>query len=266
MKRICGLGLAVLFFAVQVALPQTTTTTPTSDPQAIALATQALTALTGSVQVSDVTLTGAATRIAGSDIETGTITLEALGTGNSSLSLVTSAGTRSETRSTANGFPQGCWVGIDGTAHAMANHNCVTDAVWFFPALTVLSQAASTNVLAKYVGLETRNGGSVQHIRLQTQIPSPLLATLSTEDIYLDSTSSLPVAIIFTTHPDANALANIPVEIDFSNYQTVSGVSVPFSIQKLLNGSLFLDITIQSATFNSGLSPSAFAAPCVQAQ
>jgi hypothetical protein len=48
------------------------------------------------------------------------------------------------------------------------------------------------------------------------------------------------------------------VEIDFSNYQAVNGVQVPFRVQKFLNGSLFLDVTVQSAVLNSGIPQSDF--------
>ena len=92
------------------------------------------------------------------------------------------------------------------------------------------------------------------------QVPggSDPLVTLSSTDVYLDSSSLLPVAFAFNTHPDNNSLLNIPVEIDFSNYQAVNGAQIPFHIQKFLNGSLFLDMTIQSAAVNSGLTTSTF--------
>ena len=75
----------------------------------------------------------------------------------------------------------------------------------------------------------------------------------------LDSTTFLPDAITFNIHPDNNALLDIPVEIDFSDYRPVSGTQVPFRIQKFLNNSLFLDFQVQNAAINSGLSASAFA-------
>lgn len=262
MKRIF-LGLAVLFLAVQVAFPQSTTTVAVSDPQAIALAAKALAALTGSTSITDVTLSGTVTRTAGSDVETGSVTLKALGTGNSRMDLNTTAGTRSEIRTNAGGFPQGVWIGLDGTSNTMAGHNLMTDPVWFFPVFSILSQASSTNVLSTYVGQETRNGESVQHLRFTQPFsaandPSGILTSLTAEDLYLDATSFLPVAVLFDTHADQDELTNITVEIDFSNYQSSGAASVPGRIRKLLNNSLSLDITIQSATLNSGLSQSAF--------
>jgi hypothetical protein len=258
------LAISVLVLAISAVFPQTSTSPTTSNPQAVSLAAQALAALTGIVQISDVTLTGTATRTAGSDVETGTITLKALGTTNSRMDLVESGGTRSEIRTAASGFPQGTWIGLDGTSHTMAGHNLMTDAVWFFPAFSIVSQAASTNVVATYVDAETRNGVSVQHLRFAqppsvTGDPTGLLTSLTAEDVYLDASSLLPVAILFNTHPDNNAASNIAVEIDFSNYQASSGVEVAQRIQELLNNNLFLDITVQSVALNSGLTTATFA-------
>jgi hypothetical protein len=264
-SSLLGPILAVLFLTFAPAPSQTAATAPASDPQAIALATKALAALTGTVQINDVTLTGTATRTAGSDIETGTITLKALGTTNSRMDFAGSNGSRSEIRTNASGFPQGTWVGPNGAPHAMAGHNCITDAVWFFPAFSILSQASSTKVVATYVGEETRSGESVQHLRLTqptsaTVDPNGLLTSLTIEDVYLDATSFLPVAVLFNTHPDNDAGTNIAVEIDFSDYQSTTGGQAPMQVRELLNNSLFLNITIQSATLNSGLTLSTFSA------
>lgn len=68
----------------------------------------------------------------------------------------------------------------------------------------------------------------------------------------------LPAAITYNIHPDNNALLDIPVEIDFSDYRLVSGVQIPFHIQKCLNNSLLLDFQVQNAAINSGLSASEF--------
>jgi len=262
-------SLAICFgFILQTAAAraQTATTTPASDPQAIALAVQAVSALVGTTQVADATLTGTAIRSVGSDVGTGTITLKVLGNSDSRLDMNLSDGTRSEIRNlSSNGLPQGFWIAPDSSVHSMANHNCMTDSAWFFPALTVLSQVSNTSLLFTYVGQETRNGETVQHIRVAQNVsasvdPTGLIQGLSTEDIYLDATSLLPVALIFNAHPDNNALANIPVEVDFSNYQAVNGAAIPFRIQQFLNGTLFLDVTVQSAALNSGLSSALFSA------
>lgn len=262
-------GISSLLLLALLAFPtlaQTNTQAVASDPQAVALATKAFAALTGGAQIQDVSLSGSANRVAGADEETGTVILKALGATYSELNLNLSGGVRSEVRTAPGGVPQGSWTAPNGSVNPFAQHNCLTDAAWFFPALSALSQLSNPNLIAKYIGQETRGQEAVQHLQLfltlpvTTSDPSGLYSTLTTEDLYLDASSFLPVALKFSAHPDNNALANIPVEVDFSNYQSVSGIQVPFRIQKLLNGSLFLDITVQSAVLNSGLTDADFAA------
>jgi len=52
---------------------------PPSDPQAVTIATQAMAAMTGGTAISDATLSGNVTRIAGSDTANGTATFYAKG-------------------------------------------------------------------------------------------------------------------------------------------------------------------------------------------
>ena len=88
------------------------------------------------------------------------------------------------------------------------------------------------NVVLSYIGLETRNGESVQHIQSYMYQPNqsaltPTPQQLSTMDFYLDAITFLPSAVTFNAHPDNNATANLLLEVDFSNYQAVNGVVVP---------------------------------------
>jgi hypothetical protein len=68
-------------------------------------------------------------------------------------------------------------------------------------------------------------------------------------DLVLAPDTHLPLYALFTAHPDNPwAHADIPVKIAYSNYQSISGVMIPFRIQRYLNGSLVLDLTITSAS------------------
>jgi len=238
---------------------------PVSDPKAVVLATQAISALTNGVAVSDVTLTGDATWIAGSDKETGSATLLAKGTSESRIDLKLSGGARTEVHNDTPGSPQGESIASDGTVQPWAQHNCWINGGWFFPAVSILAATSDPSVIFTYVGLESRDTGSVQHLRAYRYLASKkpglvaLVTSLSTEDIYLDSTSFLPVAFIFNTHPEDDEATNIAVEIDFSDYQPVTGAQVPMHVQKLINGGLAVDIAITNVTVNAGLSDDLFA-------
>jgi hypothetical protein len=80
-------------------------------------------------------------------------------------------------------------------------------------------------------------------------------------EVYLDSSTSLPVSVSFNTHPGGDAGRDFPVEITFSDYQSVSGVRLPFHVQKYLNGTLILDLQFQKADLNMGLTAGSFTVP-----
>src|SRR5208282_3730699 len=254
----------------------------TNDPQAVAAVKSSLSALVGQANVADVTLTGNAQWIAGSAEESGTATLQAMAGGYSQLSLSLSSGPRSEIRNPSaiplpGGLPAdipasvaqtpqpvGAWSGVDGALHPIAQHNLLTDATWFFPAFTLGNLTSSQGYVLSYIGLETLNGQQVVHVSASEPFPtaptqvSPLLRHLSQMDLYFNSTTLLPVALDFNVHPDNNAGLDIPIEIQFSSYQPINGVQVPFHVQKYLNNDLVLDLQLNNATLNSGLTAAAF--------
>jgi len=240
-----------------------------SDPQAISMSQQATLALTNSTAISDVTLIGTATQTAGTWSSTGPATFKALGFAESRVDFAASG--QSEIHGLdASGHPAGVWIGSpassDSTRHAMALHNTFTDAAWFFPALTSLGTASQAGVVAKYVGAETHNGIAVQHVRLWHTANSysslaaiaTVIPRLSTVDIYLDATSSLPVALDFNVHTDNDMNANVAIEVRYSDYRMVSGVTVPFHVQKYLSNGLVMDFVASTVAINSGLSDTAF--------
>ena len=255
--QLCALLLFVL------ASPQflcSQSQVPVSDARAVALAAQTVTALTNGISVNDVTLTGTATWTLGSDSESGAVIFLASGTGESRMDLMLSGGSRTEIRDASTGTRLGKWIAQSGASGRFAFHNCQTDAVWFFPVLGSL--ATGPNVVLLYVGQESRRGRSVQHIQSyvysSAQPGGAALQRLSAMDFYLDATTSLPMAVTFNRHPDDDAGSNIPVEVAFSNYETVSGVTVPMRVQEYVQGTAVLDVTIASAAFNTGISVSNF--------
>ena len=235
---------------------------PLSDPQALLYAAQSIVAISGGKQILDVTLSGRVTWTVGREREMGTVTLWALSNGESRVDLALSSGNRKEIRDSSTKTGRETWRNPTGGTELSSPHNCLTDPVWFFPALGSLS--ARPNVVLSYVGRETRNGSTLQHIRSYVYMPS--LSTLSSAiqqlsrmDFYLDCATHLPVATVCNTHPDNAAESNVAVEIDFGNYQQIDGVQVPMNIQRFVQGALLADISLDTASFNTGLSSSMFA-------
>ena len=249
--------LLTLVVTTQVAAQ--TSQAAASAPQATTLVAQSLAAMTHGTTVSDVTLSGNANWIVGGDHLSGPVTLKARGSGQSRIDLNLTGLQRTEIRTVNNGIPAVGWIDGSGT-HKGAEHNCYTEAASFFPALWSLWNPSDATLTATLLGSTTYNSVNAQHLQFLRQYAGDQLSSaLSTTHVYVDPTSFLPLAITFKAHPDTDALRDVPVEIRFANYQNVTGVMVPFRIQKLLNGSLMLDITIQSATINSGLSDPIFA-------
>ena len=239
----------------------TVSQTSVSDPQARTLALKSVAALTNGVTVSDVTLTADVTSIAGSDVQSGTATLIASTTNNSSrVDLNLSNTNISEVRNVGGEGPAGAWVKNGSKSRSTAQHNNWTDAAWFFPSLSCLSQTTNPAFTFRYIGQEQYGGVTVQHIRVfQTQTPT--IQQLSMMDFYLDAGSSLPLGLKFMIHADQDMNIDIPVEVRFANYQPMNGILVPLQIQSLVNNSLALDISVTNAAFNIGEQPGTFTLP-----
>lgn len=252
----------VLSISLSSSAQNTTSTAvvpPTSDPLAVSLAQKSIAAMTGGVVINDVTLNANVTSIIGSDNQTGTATLMAKGLTESRVNLNLSGGVRSEVRNISNGVPTGAWQNNTGAVHAFPQHNCWTDAAWFFPPLSSLAQSANPTTIFKYVGQEQHGGVNAQHIQIyQAVLPVAAIQRMSTMDIYLDATSYLPLAIAFQVHPDTDGNTNIPAEVRFANYYVINGIQVPYRIQRMLNGTVVTDITITNVAINTGLSSSSF--------
>jgi len=254
----CRFALPLVLLLVSVLSAQNP---PQSDPQALSLVSQSMTALTGGTSISDVTLSGTATWSNGTANETASATLMAKGSGESRFDMTLSAGPRSEIRNDASTTSQGESLATDGSVNPWAYQNCLVNAAWFFPQLSVLGATGESTLIFLYVGQETRNGGTVWHIQSYrySQSNTPTTRQLSTMDIYLDAATFLPSAFVFNVHPNNDSTQSIPVEVDFSAYQALSGVQVPFRIQRYVAGNLGFDLSVTSAQFNSGLPDSLFA-------
>jgi hypothetical protein len=254
---------------VSLVIPLTAQQTASSSTQASQLLQRSLAALQGNTPLTDVTLSGTARRIAGSDEDSGTGILKAIA-GAARMDLSFSAGRRSEVTNLTGATPAGSWSATDGIAHAMSFHNLLTEPAWFFPAFAISRRLSTTGYVVTYVGHETRNGQSVEHVSV-SQTPAftdppgaATIAHLTQVDFFLDASTFLPAAIAFNIHPDNNALLDIPVEIRFSDYRAVNGAQVPHHVQKFLNNSLILDFQADSVALNSGLSSVDFAVAGLQ--
>src|SRR5262249_42411203 len=153
------------------------------------------------VAISDVTLTGTATRFDASTQEDGTAALKVKGSSESRVDLSFQSTEAHEVKNNGSN-PVKCWTSqSDGSYKQSSIPNCFTDASWFFPPLSSL--IAKSNISITYVGQEKRNDILVDHVTTRRVISNQnpkmtdLLANFSEVNYYLDPISSLPQSITF---------------------------------------------------------------------
>jgi len=208
--------------------------------------------------IHQITLSGNAIWHAGGQDDSGPVTLTATMTGEFQMTLQLSRGQKLETQ-TGTGTGAACsWTGSDGKAHNIDLGNCLKPAVWFLPAISLQPSMLSSSVVAADLGQGVIGSDSTpyRHLNTQLQLTGLPAATIdsmekrSTTDIGLDPTTMLPAVLEYKVHPDNGASIPISIEAHYSNYQDVNGVQIPFLIQRSINNSLQLEITVTSAEFN----------------
>lgn len=252
-------GIALFACAGSAAFAQQTSQQGVS---AQTLISQLAAAFSGGQVVEQVQLYGDATWYAGSLEDSGTVSLTASTSGSSSVQLaLTTTGQRTEIATGTRAGASCQWAGADGVAHEIKSGSCLRPVLWFLPALSLQPALAPSNLSAVDLGVGPVGTGTTSYRHLRSQLviaaqpgqPSTiatLMTGLSTTDIGLDTVSLLPAVLAYSVHPDNGAPVSIAIEIHYSDYRTVSGVQIPFHIQRYVNGFLQLDILVSSAAVN----------------
>jgi hypothetical protein len=128
--------------------------------------------------------------------------------------------------------------------------------VFLLPLL--ISVVNNKDFALRFVGQE----GNLLHIQFwntYASVPSMMhLANFTKKDLWLDVASGLPSKLSFVRKDGDGAVPSVAVEFDFSNYQAVGAIKIPFTISRSLNGVLWGTIQVQSVRFNVGLSSTDF--------
>lgn len=253
--RISGFCFAVAFLAVPVASAQTSVTKAVRDPQAVALVQKAIAAM--GPTPTDSSATGIIDITEGSDSETGTVQILTLGTDASSETISLPSGERVVVYSDLHAREV-----IKDQSTSTSLEAALTDQCPDFPLPLLSSLLANPDVSVRYVAAESVDGRSVQHIRLWKSFASKpqlqSLAAFSTRDVWIDPVSGLPLKIAYFRRTAGGTAPAVPMEVEFSNYNKVSGVLYPFLIQKSCNGTPWQTITIQNVSFDTGLTDAQF--------
>jgi hypothetical protein len=246
--RLLASAILVLIFgfhSTRAAAQDTPPVTSTS------LLTQMAAAFSGSNPINSVELKGNVTSFPSGSGISGTATLIASADGSNKIRFQLANGWHTETRSAARNDRNCSWSGADGITHEAMGANCWTAIVPFLPQLS-LQPALIPNALGtEFLGIKSNERGTYYAIRNQLIIApgkTPLTVTQqiqkqSTTTLLIDPTTFLPAALAYTMQSDSGS-ASIAVEMRFSDYKQLSGLTVPVHIERYLNGSLQLAIDI----------------------
>jgi hypothetical protein len=226
------------------------------DPQALAFLQGSVRAMGGNVP-SDSVAMGNITVVAGSQTSTGTIRILTRGTDQTSEQIILPQSTQTVTYSNgmAAEMNDGKTLNLSAELMTASQSSC-------FPLPFLAGALNNSDEALSLVGQETLDGRQVQHLHLSNTFASKPalqpLAEFTTMDLWIDATSNLPVRISTVLRNGRGSAPRIPLDVYFSNYQTISGVAYPFTIQKSLNGTPWTTITISNVSLNTGLTDSSF--------
>lgn len=252
MRSLCtGLAMCVVINCSFFAAAQQ------RDATAISFLNQAVTAAGGSSAISaiqDFTSQGTITHFWDDNPEQGQLTVKALGSGEFRIDSVLPEGTWSSIM--ANGV--GELKLPDGTTQSLSPHNVVNMDDLTLPIVKVNAALLDQTQSIVDMGVVQFGSNQAREIGIQQNLrndPSGVRSKLTRRYYFFDPSSLLLLRVQDITHPrDDMANGAGKATTDFANYQTVSGIQVPFSITEKVAGQQMWTMQLTSVAFNTGLS------------
>jgi hypothetical protein len=232
-------------------------TTPPRDPQALTAVQKAVAALGGTTlsQIHDASVQGAIQILPASANQTFSVVWEdAWGKGAPSFRRESHVGGSVSVLVSGNGQPVDSQGGI---TMKVPRHVAFSCAAVHLPGIILAAQLNNVGYSFKFVEITTLNGQAAVHI--QSALTSdPVASALTLQDWYFDPSSGLPLRVDYRVATSPDLLNPGIVSMQFANFQSVSGILVPFRLSETgLAGEQDV-VTITSVTLNSGLSPNEF--------
>lgn len=251
-----------LFFGFLFSFPLAAQQTVQRDPQAVSILAQSV-AVAGGVQalsgIQDFTATGTITYFwAGQEVQ-GPTTVRGLGVSNFRMDANLPDGTHSWVASEAEGSQKN----PDGTVSELPWANQVKRLSLTWPYPPILAALNSSSAQISYAGQSSFEGHSAYDVRIEQILPASVdpkgaSSSLTTRDFFIDSSTYLVVGITDVAYPEDFSRKRYAHEIEFSNYQVVNGLQVPFSVTEFITGQKTWTLQLSSVSFNSGLTSSDF--------
>jgi hypothetical protein len=206
----------------------------------------AATAFSGASSISSAQLTGNAVILSGGTSVSVTATLSASSSGQTSVTLAFPDGDRIESKDVSQGT---CATTIGGVASDSSSSSCIMAQSWVLPQLMI-------NAAQRPANLSVASGSSVDCASScllfslnPAASPAPLpanLQRLSQSVLAIDPATNLVTSMFYMQTPDDGSSTEVKVAITFSDYRSVSGVMVPFEIDKAINGNTVMKLSVTS--------------------
>lgn len=265
--RMMRLGpLFALSFLVSLTATQAQqspiSSTSTRDPQAVSILTQCVHAAGGSQVVSTIqgfTGSGTITYYSTGEQVQGTVTVKGRGLTQFRVDASLPDGVHSWVVSRGATFEKN----PDGSTSPLPSQNAVKAASATFPVPYLLSVLEDPSVSVSYGGLVTHDGVQVYDIVVQKMLsksvdPLNTVGNTTKAHFFIDPNALVIQSVEDMAYRKDGGPGASSHEIRFSDYQTVSGVLVPFSITEFVAGQKTATIQLNQASFNSSLTDSDF--------
>jgi hypothetical protein len=243
----------VLLMTVIAALPSAAQT-PVRDPRAIAVVQEAVMALGGFTavgQIMDATVTGTILPANRSNLTAGMFRWE-----DAPPEFRYTLQTAAETRVFASGHGRPAYIN-KGVVHSLMPHMASASMPFHLPALVLAKWVNNPDASIQLASSGALAGTAAVHVHISLNTDS-VSSEVTSEDWYIDPATGLPLRVEYRL-PDNRRPEDFSVEAEeFSNFQVVNGVHIPWQITIYRDGVLQGVGTVNSAVFNTGLSSSEF--------
>lgn len=193
--------------------------------------------------------------VLGSTHQTGTAQLQANADGSTNVQLALASDSRTEVQTKVDSFRTCTWIDSAGKSHDILGPNCFIAIPWFSPGLFTQPSAFLPPLLGTTDdGPVSKDNSNFHQVGYRLNLngtnatANNRMATQSTVKVFYDPQTFLPAGLEYSIHPDNDDTQNIPVKVVFSDYKLVSGVMLPFHIERFVNRALQLKLDVSNAT------------------
>jgi hypothetical protein len=148
----------------------------------------------------------------------------------------------------------------NGKVTAIREYVARASLPYYLPGLLLSRELASSNYSISYVGTASVNGRQAVQVHLSDG-SDKIAALVTPQDWYFDLSTGIPLRVEFRIPPNENPKDFVIGTFDFSGFQTVSGMRIPFKISFFQEKHPLKRLRFKSVAFNVGVSASIFDAP-----